>query len=110
MRRILSLALVLAFAAAAGAATPRGRQPAGRLSSVAVAGVDLAYADEYRHGCHEVRLWNVATRSDRRIASHCFVSTSTGSGIADSRATAASARAPAAVSRTRSPRRAARCG
>ena len=87
MRRILSLALLLAFAAAAGAATARERQAAGPLSSVAVAGVDLAYADEYRHGCHEVRLWNVATRSDRRIASHCFVSTSTGSGIADAIAT-----------------------
>ena len=41
-----------------------------------------SYADEYRHGCHEVRLWNVATRGDRRLASHCFVSTSTGSGVA----------------------------
>ena len=41
-----------------------------------------SYADEYKHGCHEVRLWNVATRGDRRLASHCFVSTSTGSGVA----------------------------
>ena len=82
MLRILSLALVLAFASAAGAATARERQVAGQLSSVAVAGVDLSYADEYTHGCHEVRLWNVATRSDRRLASHCFVSTSTGSGVA----------------------------
>ena len=29
-----------------------------------------------------MRLWNVATRGDRRLASHCFVSTSTGSGVA----------------------------
>ena len=62
MLRILSLALVLAFASAAGAATARERQVAGQLSSVAVAGVDLSYADEYKHGCHEVRLWNVATQ------------------------------------------------
>ena len=87
MLRILSLALVLAFASAAGAATARERQVAGQLSSVAVAGVDLSYADEYTHGCHEVRLWNVATRSDRRLATHCFVSTSTGSGVAGAIAT-----------------------
>ena len=37
----------------------------------------FAYADAYRQGCHEVRLWNVATRADRRLASHCFVSSST---------------------------------
>jgi hypothetical protein len=82
MLRILSLVLVLTLASAAGAATARERQVAGPLSSVAVAGVDLAYANEYRRGCHEVRLWDVATRSDRRLASHCFASTSTGSGVA----------------------------
>ena len=87
MRRTLSLALVLVFASAAGAATARDRQVAGPLSSVTVAGIELAYADEYTHGCHEVRLWNVATRSDRRLASHCFVSTSTGSGVAGAIAT-----------------------
>ena len=83
MLRILALALVLALAPAAGAATARERQVAGPISSVAIAGVDLSYADEYKRGCHEVRLWNVATRSDRRLSSHCFVSTSTGSGVAD---------------------------
>jgi hypothetical protein len=82
MLRILALALVLALAPAAGAATAREQQVAGPVSSVAVAGVDLSYADEYSGGCHEVRLWNVATRGDRRLASHCFVSTSTGSGVA----------------------------
>lgn len=87
MRRMLSLALVLVVASAAGAATARERQVAGPLSSVTVAGIDLAYADEYTHGCHEVRLWNVATRSDRRLASHCFVSTSTGSGVGGAIAT-----------------------
>ena len=82
MLRILALALVLALVPAAGAATARERQAAGPVSTVAVAGVDLSYADEYRHGCHEVRLWDVATRGDRRLASHCFVSASTGSGVA----------------------------
>jgi hypothetical protein len=78
----LALALALALATTAAAATARERQVAGPVSGVAVAGVDLSYADEYRHGCHEVRLWNVATRADRRLASHCFVGTSTGSGVA----------------------------
>jgi hypothetical protein len=82
MLRLLALALVLTLAPAAGAATARERQVAGPVSSVAVAGVDVSYADEYKRGCHEVRLWNVATRGDRRLASHCFVSTSTGSGVA----------------------------
>ena len=87
MLRILSLALALVFAASADAATARERQVAGPIESVSVAGIDLAYADEYKRGCHEVRLWNVATRSDRRLASHCFVSTSTGSGVAGAIAT-----------------------
>ena len=42
-------------------------------------------------GCHEVRLWNVATRTDRRLASHCFVCASTGSGVAGAIATGAAA-------------------
>ena len=87
MLRILALAVALALVPAAGAATARERQVAGPLSSVAVAGIDLSYADEYKRGCHEVRLWNVALRTDRRLASHCFVSTSTGSGIAGAIAT-----------------------
>ena len=87
MLRILALAVALALVPAAGAATARERQVAGPLSSVAVAGIDLSYADEYKRGCHEVRLWNVALRTDRRLASHCFVSSSTGSGIAGAIAT-----------------------
>ncbi len=87
MLRILALAVTLALVPAAGAATARERQVAGPLSSVAVAGIDLSYADEYKRGCHEVRLWNVALRTDRRLASHCFVSSSTGSGIAGAIAT-----------------------
>ena len=83
MRRILTLALIaglaLSLAAAAGA---RQREVAGPLSAVSIAGVEVAYADEYKSGCHEIRLWNVATRADRRLATHCFESTSTGSGVA----------------------------
>ena len=84
MRRLLPTALVLALglATVAAAATARERQVAGQLSAAAIAGTDVAYADEYKRGCHEVRLWNIATRADRRLASHCFVSTSTGSGVA----------------------------
>lgn len=81
MRRILALALLLALVPAAGAATARERQVAGPVSGLGLAGVDFGYADAYRQGCHEVRLWNVATRADRRLASHCFVSASTGSGV-----------------------------
>lgn len=87
LRILAAAAVVLALSSAAGAATARERQVAGRLSAVAVAGTEVAYADEYRQGCHEVRLWDVATRADRRLASHCFVSTSTGSGVAGAIAT-----------------------
>jgi hypothetical protein len=81
MLRIVALGLALALAPAASAATAHERQVAGPVSAVGLAGVDLGYSDAYRRGCHEVRLWNVATRADRRLASHCFVSTSTGSGV-----------------------------
>jgi hypothetical protein len=82
MRRILALVLVLALAPGAGAATARERQVAGPVSALGLAGTDLGYADMYSSGCHEVRLWDVATRADRRLATHCFASTSTGSGVA----------------------------
>jgi hypothetical protein len=81
VRRLLPLALVLALVPVAGAATARERQTPGPISAVSLAGTDLAYADEYKLRCHEIRLWDVATRSDRRLASHCFDSTSTGSGV-----------------------------
>ena len=60
---------------------------AGPLSTIAIAGTDVAYADEYRRGCHEVRLWTPEYFADRRLASHCFVGTSTGSGVAGAIAT-----------------------
>lgn len=82
MRRLVLLVLAFALAPAALAAGARERQVAGPLSAVAIAGTEVSYSDQYRTGCHEVRLWDVADRSDRRLASHCFVSTSTGSDVA----------------------------
>jgi hypothetical protein len=82
MKRLFVLIAVSAVVPAASAATLRERLAAGPVSAVAIAGTEVGYADEYRRGCHEVRRWDVATRGDVRIASHCFVSTSTGSGVA----------------------------
>ena len=82
MRLLLPLALVLALVPAAAAATAREQPVAGPISSVSIAGTEIAYSDEYRTRCHEIRLWEVGSRSDKRLASHCFVSTSTGSGVA----------------------------
>ena len=87
MRRFLSLALVLALVPAAAAATAREQPVAGPISSVSIAGTEIAYSDEYSPRCHEIRLWEVGSRSDKRLASHCFVSTSTGSGVAGAIAT-----------------------
>ena len=82
MRPLLTLAVVLGLALSLAAAAPaHERQVAGPLSAVSIAGTEVGYADEYSRTCHEVRLWDVATRSDRRLATHCFVSTSTGSGV-----------------------------
>jgi len=81
MKRLLLLVCLLTLVPAAAAANVRERPLAGVVSAVGIAGTEVAYADEYRHGCHEVRRWDVATRGDVRVASHCFVSTSTGSGV-----------------------------
>jgi hypothetical protein len=83
---IVGVAGLLA-APAALASTARERQAPGPLATVAIAGTEVAYSDQYRSGCHEVRLWDVASRADRRVASHCFVSASTGSGVAGAIAT-----------------------
>ena len=83
MLRVLSLVLLFVVVPAAAAGTPRERQTPGPIPAVSIAGTDVAYADEYKEGCHEVRVWNVATRADRRFATHCFESTSTGSGVAN---------------------------
>jgi hypothetical protein len=83
MQRLLTFSLVLGLGLSlAVAAAARQRQTAGPLSAVSIAGTEVGYADRYTSGCHEIRLWDVATRADRRLASHCFASTSTGSGVA----------------------------
>jgi hypothetical protein len=82
MQRLVVLALALALVPTALAASARERQVAGPISAAAIAGTVVSYADRYRPGCHEIRLWDVADKSDRRLASHCFASTSTGSGVA----------------------------
>jgi hypothetical protein len=82
VKRLLALVAVLVLVPAAAAAGLRDRTVVGPLSAVGVAGTEVGYADEYRRRCHEVRRWDVVTRRDVRVASHCFVSTSTGSGIA----------------------------
>jgi hypothetical protein len=89
MRRLLWIlgAVALLAAPSALAASARERQTPGPLSTVAIAGTEVAYSDQYRAGCHEVRLWDVGLRGDRKVASHCFVSTSTGSGFAGAVAT-----------------------
>lgn len=81
MRRLLAFVLALALVPAAGAATARERQLPGPISAVSLVGTDLAYSDEYKRRCHAIRLWDPTSRADRRLASHCFVSTSTGSGV-----------------------------
>lgn len=82
MRLLLPFVLVLALVPIAAAATARERQLPGPISAVSLVGTDLAYSDEYKRRCHEIRLWDPTSGADRRLASHCFVSTSTGSGVA----------------------------
>ncbi|MGZ8795517.1 MAG: hypothetical protein ACXW0F_12885 [Gaiellaceae bacterium] len=81
MWRVIVLLVAFAVVPAALAAGTRERQTSGRLSAVGIAGTEVSYSHEYRTGCHEIRLWNVAHKGDRRLASHCFVGTSTGSGV-----------------------------
>jgi len=79
---LLALAAVLTVVPAATGAALRERVVAGPISAVGITGTEIGYVAAYRPGCHEVRRWDVATRGDVRMASHCFVSTSTGSGVA----------------------------
>ncbi len=87
MCRVVVFVVALALVPAGLAATARERQVAGPLSVVAIAGTEVSYSDRYATRCHEIRLWDVADRSDRRLATHCFAATSTGSGVAGVAAT-----------------------
>lgn len=82
MKQLLVLVVVLALVPAAAAATLRERPAAGPISTLTVTGAVIAYADRFGSACHEIRVWGHDDRSDRRIASHCFTATSTGSGVA----------------------------
>ncbi|HUQ21453.1 MAG TPA: hypothetical protein VM049_00395 [Gaiellaceae bacterium] len=82
MKRLLVISAVLVVIPAAAATTLRERTVVGPVSTVGITGVEVGYADEYRPRCHEVRRWDTATRADVRVATHCFASTSTGSGVA----------------------------
>ena len=76
---------LLAIVAAAGTASPaaaREIRAAGPVGALAASGAEVAYTAAHRSGCHEVRVWDTRDRGVRRYASHCFASTSTGSGIA----------------------------
>jgi hypothetical protein len=66
----------------AGGASARDIDAQGPVVSLATVGVDVAYAARVRPGCYDVRVWDTADRGNRRYASHCFGSTSTGSGVA----------------------------
>jgi hypothetical protein len=80
--RLVPVIAMLVAASAAGAATLRERTVAGPVGALGIAGTDVGYAVEHRPRCHEVRAWEVGSRADRRVASHCFQGTSTGSGVA----------------------------
>lgn len=82
MKQLFALGVVLVLVPAAAAATLRERQAPGPISTMTVTGAVIAYVDQFRAGCHEIRIWGHDDRSDRRIASHCFAGTSTGSGVA----------------------------
>lgn len=81
MRRFLFPALVLALVPGAAAGTARELPLPGPLSVLSVSNATITYADEFRPGCHEIRIWGHDNRSNRRVASHCFAETSTGSGV-----------------------------
>jgi hypothetical protein len=82
MTRVLVVCLALLLPVAASAATQRERTVVGPVRALGIAGTDVGYSVEYRPRCHEVRAWETGSRADRRVASHCFQDTSTGSGVA----------------------------
>jgi hypothetical protein len=83
VKLLLASAVVAVLAlGVAGGASARDIDAKGPVVSLATVGVEVAYAARVRPGCFEVRVWNTADRGVRRYSSHCFESTSTGSGVA----------------------------
>ena len=82
MHRFLLPAVVLTLVPGAGAAPARELPLPGPLSALSVSNATVAYAAAFRRGCHEIRIWGHDDGSNRRVASHCFADTSTGSGVA----------------------------
>jgi hypothetical protein len=82
VHRFLLPALVLTLVPGAAAAPARELPLPGPLSALSVSNATVAYANMFRTRCHEIRVWGHDDRSNRRIASHCFADTSTGSGVA----------------------------
>jgi len=83
VKLLLACAAVAALAlGVAGGASARDIDAKGTVVSFATVGVDVAFAARVRPDCYEVRVWDTADRGVRRYASHCFGSTSTGSGVA----------------------------
>ena len=84
MRRAVSTAafLVLALATAAGAATARERQTPGRSPQSRSPAPTSATPTSTGAAATRCGSGTSPPRADRRLASHCFVSTSTGSGVA----------------------------
>jgi len=83
MKLTAALACLCAAAlGAAGGASARDVRAAGPVRALATTGVEVAYAAEVRPRCFELRVWDTSDRGVRRYGSHCFLSTSTGSGVA----------------------------
>lgn len=84
LRTLLATVTVAATLVAVVDASPATRsfRAAGPVGALGVGGHEIAYSAEHRPGCHEVRVWDTRDRGVRRYASHCFASTSTGSGVA----------------------------
>jgi hypothetical protein len=78
---VLAAALLAALSTAAPAAA-REVAAGGPVVALGTTAAEVAYAAQVRPGCFEVRVWDTADRGVRRYARHCFVSTSTGSGVA----------------------------
>lgn len=83
MKPLALLGVCCAVLTAATPAAARELRAVGPVGALAATAAEVAFAAEYRPGCHELRVWDTGDRGVRRYASHCFAATSTGSGIAE---------------------------